>query len=67
MAALSPSFTLFFGSFFGILNLFCFATLLGTQKGPDKGNGEVEKVLKETQKQAEKAKEKVEAVPLACQ
>lgn len=33
--------------------------------GPDKGNGEVEKVLKETQKQAEKAKEKVEAVQQA--
>eukprot|EP00434_Breviolum_minutum_P015160 symbB.v1.2.013371.t2/scaffold943.1/size149931/3 len=36
-----------------------------TATGPAKGNGEVEKVLKETQKQAEKAKEKVEAVQQA--
>ena len=45
----------------------CWALRKRHGPGPDKGNGEVEKVLKETQKQAEKAKEKVEAVPLVCQ
>ena len=65
MDALSLSFF-----FLGMLGfLFCHPVGLWENGiwGPAKGNGEVEKVLKETQKQAQKAKEKVEAVPLVCQ